>query len=220
MPQRILPTNEELQAAREAVTCWHRVRYRALRDWVALRLRAVPPAFKAEDIVQEALARLWEGILSGRVACSVWETENRLDCWLRHTCEHIISECRRKAQKALSTVSQPPIGEQGEPLAEDDRPGGLSLYQMSELSRWLGQQLYSPSAEEALEREHTEAILGKVQENVCGLPEPYRTVVLRRYWEATPWQAIAGELGLSLRSLYRRHREALGMLHRHLASAG
>ncbi len=218
MPQRILPTDEELQAAREAVTRWHRVRYRALRDWVALRLRAVPPAFKAEDIVQEALARLWEGIVSGRVACSVWGIENRLDCWLRHTCEHIISEFRRKAQKVLSTVSQPPVGEQGETLAEDDRPGGLSLYQMSELSQWLGQQLYSPPAEEALETEYMEAIVRKVREDVWCLPEPHRTVVLRRYWEATPWQAIAGELGLALRSLYRRHREALDMLHRRLAS--
>jgi RNA polymerase sigma factor (sigma-70 family) len=218
MPQRVLPTNEELQAAREAVTRWHRVRYRALRDWVALRLRAVPPAFKAEDIVQEALARLWEGIVSGRVACSVWGTENRLDCWLRHTCEHIISECRRKARRVLSTVPQLPVGEQEETLAEDARPGGLSLYQMSELSRWLGQQLYSPPVEEALETEHTEAILRKVQENVRYLPELHRTVVLHRYWEAKPWKEIAGELGLSLRSLYRRHREALGMLHCRLAS--
>jgi DNA-directed RNA polymerase specialized sigma24 family protein len=72
--------------------------------------------------------------------------------------------------------------------------------------------LCSASAEEHLQSLERKHLLERLQAEVFQLPEPYRTVLLLRYWERWQWSYIAGQLHVSRQTLHRWHTHALELL--------
>jgi RNA polymerase sigma factor (sigma-70 family) len=170
---------------------------------------------RAEDIVQEALTRAWEKIVRGALPHEIWATESKLDRWLWQASEYILLEHqRRQKHHALPHGLLSLNEEDAEALPNEVLPcgRGWSLYRLSELARALHHELYAPSAAEAVEAAEEWRFCEQLHHRVGSLPEPYRTVLLLRYWEEMRWDEIAHRLQRSRRTVLRWHHRVVTML--------
>ncbi len=198
------PTPEELQSARCALAQAYCRFASRLRRWVSHYLNGAAAYLSAEDVVQEAFCRTWERMCQGELAKELWDSQPRLYRWLRGTCRKIVHEAHRHRVYPLPGLTE---GSEPQELGEPCWVAPFPPY---------SEALYSASAEESLCSMEREQLLGQLQDEVLQLAEPYRTVLLLRYWEEWDWLQIAQQLCVSRQTLYRWHTHAMGLLRQRL----
>ncbi len=197
-------TPEELQSARCTLAQAYCRFASRLRRWVSHHLNGAAAYLSAEDVVQEAFCRTWERMCRGELAKELWDSEPRLYRWLCGTCRRIVHEAHRHKVYPLPD------------LTEGSEPQELGKPHWVAPSPPYPEELCTPSAEESLCSMESEQLLERLQEEVLQLPEPYRTVLLLRYWEHRQWLRIARQLHISRRTLHRWHAHAVKLLRHRL----
>jgi len=198
---------EELCKARRALAQLYRRHASRLRWWVARRLGMVVH-LSADDVVQEAFCRTWERICQGELPEELWSSELWLYRWLCGTCWRIMHEAYRQRVYALAYPLEEPVPQEVEQEVDDSCSPLLPPLH--------GEEPYSPSAWECLQSTELEQLEKALQDEVFKLAEPYRTVLLLRYWEEWDWLKIAQQLRVSRQTLYRWHTHAVGLLRQKL----
>jgi len=193
-------TPEELHSARCALAQAYCRFASRLRRWVSRHLNGAAAHVGAEDVVQEAFCRTWERICRGEFAQELWDSELRFYRWLCGICHRILHEAHRHVVYPL-----PALAEEPELQELSERPSAVPPPVYPEA-------LCSASAEEHLQSLERERLLERLQAEVFQLPEPYRTVLLLRYWERRQWSYIVGQLHVSRQTLHRWHTHALQLL--------